>query len=356
MKRWLEPVLHLAFWLFCYWTLYTAFVFENVEVVIENGIKRQVYTRSDGLFSTLAIVLAAKAFLFYSLSFYALPHFLEGRRRWLFGGRLALLAAASYLLEWILFHRSGVQPMVPLGIDILLFIFFTLAAFAYRLSKDWWRNERLRAHLAEEKLSAELNYLKAQLNPHFLFNTLNNLYALSEREGNAPLSDGIAGLAELMRYAVYDSRADYVPLAKEFRFLQSMVEMQSLRFDEEDEVDIAFRVSGEHEDLMIAPLLLVPFVENAFKHGLRYGRHSIIHIEAAVEGRSLSLKVVNTIHDGRKRPHEEGAGVGLENARRRLQLLYPEKHHLEIENREDTFLVNLQLELDARQPEPGGTA
>ncbi|MCB9296668.1 MAG: histidine kinase [Lewinellaceae bacterium] len=355
MNKGLEAILHLIFWLACCWILYTAFRFEQVEVVIENGLEREIYTRNPNLLPALAVLLAARALLFYGLAFYVLPRFLERRRRWLFARQLALLAAASFLLPWGLLWGLALPPVVPVGIDTLLLVFFILAAFAYRLSKDWLRHERLRARLVEEKLSAELNYLKAQLNPHFLFNTLNNLYALAEREHHAPLSEGIANLAELMRYAVYDSRADQVPLAKELRFLQNMVEMQSLGLEEEDEVDIAFRVSGEYGRLVIAPLLLVPFVENAFKHGIRYGCQSAIRLEAGVEGNTLYFKAVNTVHGKQHRPHEENNGVGLEIVRRRLQLLYPESHHLETERREHSFSVNLKLELDAWQHDQGRT-
>ena len=348
MKLWMETILHLIFWVLCFWILYSALAFESLEVLVENGVERRIYTRNPAAVPTLAIVLAARALLFYGLSFGVLSRFPEHRQWRPLLAQLALLVAASYLVEWGLLRALNKPPAVPPGIDILLYLFFTLAAFAYRLAKDWWRNERLRARLAEEKLSAELNYLKAQLNPHFLFNTLNNLYALAEREGNEPLSEGIAGLAELMRYAVYDSRADYVPLAKELHFLQRMVEMQSLRFDEGDELAISFQVSGRYEQLKIAPLLLVPFVENAFKHGVRYGRQSFIRLEARVENRKLYFTASNTVHEDQARPHEEGGGIGLENARRRLKLLYPEQHQLEIKRQDDTFLVNLQLELDGR--------
>ena len=348
MKLWMETILHLIFWVLCFWILYSALAFESLEVLVENGIERSIYTRNPAAVPTLAIVLAARALLFYGLSFGVLSRFPEHRQWRPLLAQLALLVAASYLVEWGLLRALNKPPAVPPGIDILLYLFFTLAAFAYRLAKDWWRNERLRARLAEEKLTAELNYLKAQLNPHFLFNTLNNLYALAEREGNEPLSEGIAGLAELMRYAVYDSRADYVPLAKELHFLQRMVEMQSLRFDDEDELAVSFQVSGRYEQLKIAPLLLVPFVENAFKHGVRYGRQSFIRLEARVENRKLYFTASNTVYEDQARPHEDGGGIGLENARRRLKLLYPEQHQLEIKQQEDTFLVNLQLELDGR--------
>ena len=183
MKLWMETILHLIFWVLCFWILYSALAFESLEVLVENGIERSIYTRNPAAVPTLAIVLAARALLFYGLSFGVLSRFPEHRQWRPLLAQLALLVAASYLVEWGLLRALNKPPAVPPGIDILLYLFFTLAAFAYRLAKDWWRNERLRARLAEEKLTAELNYLKAQLNPHFLFNTLNNLYALAERAG-----------------------------------------------------------------------------------------------------------------------------------------------------------------------------
>ncbi|MCB0550901.1 MAG: histidine kinase [Phaeodactylibacter sp.] len=351
MKKWLEIAVHLAFWLFFLWMLYTAFALESVEIRIENGVEQEIYTRAPGLLSSMLIVLTVKALFFYGAVGYIIPEYFEKKQWWVMLFQLGLLFLACQVIERGL-HRLMSDQIVtpPIGINVLLYLLFLSAAFAYRLSKDWWRNERLRARLAEEKLTAELNYLKAQLNPHFLFNTLNNLYALAEREGNAPLSEGIAGLAELMRYAVYDSRADYVPLAKELHFLQSMVEMQSLRLDEEDEVDIVFRISGEYDQLSIAPLLLVPFVENAFKHGIRYGRRSSIRIQVEVAEASLHFQVSNTLHSQAPPPHKERTGVGLENARRRLQLLYPNRHRLEAQCHGNTYLANLQLELDVRMP------
>ncbi|MCB9287590.1 MAG: histidine kinase [Lewinellaceae bacterium] len=354
MKPWTETILHLAFWLFCLWILYTAFAFESVEIVVENGMEREMYVRASGVLPSMVIVLAGKALFFYGAAFYVLPEYFAKRKWQRLLYSLGALLLACQLVEWGAHHLLfGIKVLIPVGMDVLFSLLFLFAAFAYRLSKDWWNNERQRALLAEEKLAAELNYLKAQLNPHFLFNTLNNLYALAEREGNAPLSDGIASLAELMRYAVYDSRADYVPLTKELRFIQSMVEMQSLSLEESDDVDIALQFSGEMKRLKIAPLLLVPFVENAFKHGIRYGRHSVINIKAEVEGRQLRFLATNTIQE-QGRPHEERTGVGLENARRRLELLYPGRHQLDIGRNGDIFSVNLQISLNEEDAASGG--
>lgn len=346
-RKWIEPLLHFAFWLFCFWVLYTAFSFESMEVTVENGVERTLYSRDTGSVPFVLFTLVVKMLVFYTVAFFLLPRFLR-RRQW-----TSLLVLIVALFTGCFLFEYYVQPLLTghyfrstLSIGILLYLFILLAATAYRLAKDWWRHERLRAQLAEEKLSAELNYLKAQVNPHFLFNTLNNLYALAEREGSETLAGGIADLSGLLRYVIYDCRADYVLLDKEMQFLQNMVDMQRLRLDEEDEVLIALNISGPYNNKRIAPLLLAPFVENAFKHGIRYGQSALVKIDFAVAGSVLHFKVSNTNFSMDANQRAEKTGVGLENVRRRLSLLYPGRHQLVLEDKKDTFTAQLQLELD----------
>lgn len=345
--KWIEPFLHLAFWLFCFWVLYTAFSFERVEVVIENGVERSLYSRDTGAALFIVATLMVKMVVFYAVAFFLLPRFLRQRRWGALSGLLAALSFGCFLAEYLLQPiATGHYFRSTLPIGVLLYLLVLLAAVAYRLGRDWWRHERLRAQLVEERLSAELNYLKAQVHPHFLFNTLNNLYALAARENSPALTDGIAGLAGLLRYVIYDCQAAYVPLSKEVQFLNSIVEMQNLRLDEQDDVMVALNVSGPYQDKKIAPLLLAPFVENAFKHGIRYGHSAFVKIELAVEGPFLHFKVVNTNFSRPGGQSSSKGGIGLDNVRRRLSLLYPDRHQLVLDAQENTFTAYLQLQLD----------
>ena len=204
----------------------------------------------------------------------------------------------------------------------------------------------MREQLLQEKLRTELNFLKSQINPHFLFNTLNNLYAIAERRENRELADGISELANLMRYMLYDCKAERVPLSKELTFLKSIIEIQRLRIAEEDEVVLAFDVEGNYNSKEIAPLILVPFVENAFKHGISPENQSFIKIALLVEENALSFEVRNSVFKDKKNELETHSGIGLENVKRRLELIYPEKYSLDILEENEVFKIKLKLELD----------
>ena len=216
---------------------------------------------------------------------------------------------------------------------------------AYRLGKNYLKDEQLKQQLREETLAAELRFLKSQINPHFLFNTLNNLFALAERRDQPELSQGIAELANLMRYMLYDCQAERVPLEKEIRFLQSLIEIQQLRLDENDAVVIGLNIRGDYHGRTIAPLLLIPFVENAFKHGIAPPHSSVIRIDFEIMEEKLYFRVNNPVFAGLENELAQSPGIGLKNVRRRLALLYPERHELHIEEKEGSFMVTLELEL-----------
>ncbi|MEL6536013.1 MAG: histidine kinase [Bacteroidota bacterium] len=192
---------------------------------------------------------------------------------------------------------------------------------------------------------AELSTLKSQLNPHFLFNSLNNLYGLSVTK-----SDKLPGLmlrlSDLLRYSLYDTQTERVPLSKEIDYLINYVELERIRL--EDTVEIELALEGDPEGKYIVPLLLIPFIENAFKHhgpSQEYGAK--INIQLKIEEKALTLDCYNTIDPAGKRQAEEVAegGIGTENTQKRLALLYPKAHSLVTEKTEDTYRVQLSLPL-----------
>lgn len=209
-----------------------------------------------------------------------------------------------------------------------------LVYFRYSLQQ-----KELLRQLKEEKLSSELNYLKAQLQPHFFFNTLNNIYgqALNGSPDTAPT---VAKLAEIMRYILYQSQQDKVPLVKEIEFLESYVDIEKIRHYQH--VQIQFHVQNNHPDVQIAPLLLLPFVENAFKHGTGNAIGSaFVHITLHNSEESLNFRVKNS-KPGAK-PADKQSGIGLVNTRKRLSLLYPQQHELTITDENDYFDINLLI-------------
>ena len=188
--------------------------------------------------------------------------------------------------------------------------------------------------------------MKSQVNPHFLFNTLNNLFSIAEREEQRELSSGIAELANLMRYMLYDCQADRVTLDKEIALLNSVIEIHSLSIGEEDELALAFEVEGDYSGKKIAPLLLVPFVENAFKHGIRTDGDNWIKIKLKVQDQVLYFEVHNSLGKRQENDLEDSSGIGLDNVRRRLELTYPEQYQLKTEERENNFSVLLMIQLN----------
>jgi sensor histidine kinase YesM len=213
-------------------------------------------------------------------------------------------------------------------------------AVAIKLLKYWYTNQKAQQILTEEKLQAELKFLKTQIHPHFLFNTLNNLYALTlKKSDKAP--ETVLKLSELINYMLYECRSDQVPLSKEIKFIRNYIDIEKMRYG--DKVDIDLRVTGEVGDRSIAPLILLPFVENCFKHGASENLlQSWVKVTIDSHEDHVVIKVENSKSGDNDGKREEG--IGIRNVKRRLDLLYPGKHELKIINGSETFLVVLSIQ------------
>jgi LytS/YehU family sensor histidine kinase len=216
-------------------------------------------------------------------------------------------------------------------------------AAAIKLMKYWYIKEQRNLQLQKENTESQLQLLKAQVHPHFLFNTLNNIY--SHTQATAPVaSQLVMGLSDMLRYMLYECRQDKVPLSKELKMLQDYMTLEKIRYG--NQLDLNIDLPQHSENLVIAPLLLLPFAENAFKHG---SSHIIeqpwISLSVTIDEKVIRLKVVNGKASAHKLP-EATSGIGISNVRKRLELIYPNKHVLEITDEEDVFIVNLKIELD----------
>jgi LytS/YehU family sensor histidine kinase len=219
------------------------------------------------------------------------------------------------------------------GHNLFRFSVVTFVSLTLMISNRWKRAEK-------EKLNAELSYLKAQINPHFLFNTLNSIYSLAIQKSDLTPS-AVVKLSAMMRYVVSESNRDFVPLDKELSYIRNYVELQQLRFGEA--VQLLFFVHGNAGSSKIAPLILIPFVENAFKHGINAEESSCIRISIDIDNNELRLEVFNNKVFVRR--EEEKSGLGIENTRGRLHLLYPNRHSLVITDTEESFSVLLTIRL-----------
>ena len=222
-----------------------------------------------------------------------------------------------------------------------LFIFLMIMALstAIKIIQQWQLTEQRAARAEADKTSAELSFLKAQINPHFLFNTLNNIYTLAvTKDDHAP--DSIMKLSNIMRYVTDDVAADFVPLQSEVDCISDYIELQRLRIG--NNTSISFIVEGNIDSKNIAPLVLMTFVENVFKYGISKHEKSVIDIKIHTNAADISFFCRNRIFLGRN--ENQRTGIGIKNTKQRLAHLYPEKHLLNISNENDQYTVQLTLQ------------
>jgi len=292
-------------------------------------------------------------FTYFTL-YYLLPRFLlPGRYGAFFSWFLLSSLAACIAQRYIAFNYiyplyypdALADPFLypPKVIKMFVVIYpFTFSAVAIKLLKYWYANKQAQQILTKEKLQAELNFLKTQIHPHFLFNTLNNLYALTlKKSDRAP--DMVLKLSELINYMLYECTGDEVPLTKEIKFIRNYIDIEKMRYG--DRLDLDIRVTGDIGNRKIAPLVILPFVENCFKHGAGEDiQQSWVKITIDAADDHLIVKVENSKASENGRSSNEG--IGIQNVKRRLDLLYPGKHELKIINGEETFLVILTIQTE----------
>lgn len=213
------------------------------------------------------------------------------------------------------------------------FIAVLLFSMTLKISYRWRLTE-------EEKLNTQLSYLKGQINPHFLFNTLNSIYYLSiEKSEKTP--DAIIRLSNMMRFVISEANDDYVSLTKEISYVTNFIELQKLRLG--NTATLFYKITGTTVEKKIAPLILIPFIENAFKHGVNPEENSSISINIEINDRDLQLRVENK--KVKKNKYQVKSGLGVPNARKRLDLLYPHKHELTITDSPTDYVVHLLIDL-----------
>jgi LytS/YehU family sensor histidine kinase len=279
--------------------------------------------------------------------YFLIPRLLVPRKYILYlPGVLALLAVTAQLNIFIFSY--AIDFFLPNYFFIANYSFWQLVQFGLvywaittllKLSRAWFKL----LELEKEKANTELLFLKMQLNPHFLFNSLNNIYSLAlKKDLMAP--DSILKLAHVMRYMIYESNEQVVPLQKEIDYLNNYIDLQKLRTW--DKASIACTVTGEPENRYIAPLILLVFIENGFKHGIKATIHqSFVNIQININKDRLLMTVENSKGVIDVVENDNFRGLGLENVKRRLELLYPGKYELTINDTEDTYTAVLQLPL-----------
>lgn len=326
-----------------YWLLITGFFIFEKKYLIQKA-SMPYFVACVTVRVALLIVIA------YLNLQYFLPKYLL-KKRYLNYFTAVILSVIGYLTVQSLFdyylYGYVVGPMRNSALmESLSYNFFSTLWYlglmlALKLSLDWYGQQLTIQRITVEKLNAEVNFLRAQINPHFLFNILNNLYALTLKKSElAP--DVVLKLSEMMEYMLYDSTDEKVLLEKEVTYLNNYIELERLRFSGEAAIEL--NINAQLNGQEIAPFLLLPLIENAFKHGLsKQPDHSRLNVDIGLERSTLTVTIENT-----KPPvvvNVSKGGIGLVNLRKRLKLLYPDRHQLELEDRKNTFLAKLVIEL-----------
>ena len=221
-------------------------------------------------------------------------------------------------------------------------IFLVFFSIGLRIIERQGQIEKAQKEMEEARLNSELAFLKNQISPHFFFNTLNNIYTLTGINP-ADSQKAILKLSKLMRYLLYESEKGNTTLTNEIDFMNNYVDLMKLRMN--DKVSLEVRFPEKNTDVAIPPLLFIPFIENAFKHGISYRAKSFIKIYMEIKDHLVLFNCVNSITNGSEEKEKDHSGIGLENVSKRLNLLFPERHNLKITCSEDTFEVMLEINL-----------
>jgi len=298
-------------------------------------------------------LLPARIIGTYVFIYLILPFATEKKRFITFGILAAIHAVLYGFLIWASYYVTNLYTQyydfshcslfyIPKIFNKLISNYgIPVLAAAIIIFKRWYVDEQMNKKLREEKLAAELTFLKSQVHPHFLFNTLNNLYALTLIKSDKT-PDIVLKLSGLLDYMIYKSNDEFVPLKKELEILKSYIELEKMRYNER--LELKYKIEGEVDNHRIAPLILLPFIENSFKHGASNDRmRPNIKINLKIEPDYLQLNVLNSVPGEIKRDESVSEGIGLKNVSRRLELIYPNQHKLLIKRGENQFEVDLKI-------------
>ncbi|CDF79379.1 signal transduction histidine kinase [Formosa agariphila KMM 3901] len=319
----------------------------------------QVYFNTGRIPKAFLNFLIVGIFSFYINYLVLVPYFLLKKKNgFYFVAVIGLIVICVVLVEFVLpkpdiihhlpppqndMNALGERPNfrgIRIGFPLFFNIILIVIGTAIKMYIEWDKNIQHQKEVESQKSSAELHFLKNQLSPHFLFNSLNSIYSLTSKKSNdAP--EAVIMLSELMRYMLYQADNEFVMLNDELDYIQNYLKLQRLRIANNRDVTLLIR--GGISQQKIRPLLLIAFIENAFKYGTDFKGNTLVRIEIIVNANELNFKCVNLI--GNRKQDPENSGIGLQNTKDRLQLLYPNLHTLKIDTVDSQYIVNLNLNL-----------
>ena len=335
-----KVMLHLLFWVMIVTYFAWGFGFNvNYKASILNAL----------------LYLPGHMFIVYVLLYFLVPRYLIRGKKYVhffIGLFIAVACCTCYAMamQLALTANNNFRGFtMSTGRSILPFFHVAGIAISIKLLSYWYEQKQQTLEAEQQRTQAELELLKSQLHPHFLFNTLNNLYSHTlEQSPKAP--EIVLKLSALLRFMIYDSNTPYIPLSQEIALLQHYIALEQLRYG--DRLDISLVISGDTNQYQIAPLLLLPFLENAFKHGTSMQIDQCwISLNLSVIDGTMSFKLVNSMDKEQVVKSNKTGGLGLYNVKRRLNLLYNEQYQFETLMQDEVYIVNLEIKLNQPLPE-----
>lgn len=314
-------------------------------------LRYEDYALESTAFKVTLIKVSDLAIMVYLTNYLLIPQLLYKKRYLLFGAVfICMIVISSFLKMNIIGHVTHNPALLNLSgnwkariyDNVIPHFFLVLSGAAFKLMMDYTRMQQRMVEMAKEKAEAELNFLKSQINPHFLFNSLNSVYFLIDKN-NADARGALHKFSAMLRYQLYEMNGDKVPVEKEVEYLKDYIDLQKLRKDEH--YSVTFNYTPQVKGFSIEPLLLIPFVENAFKHISHHkDQLNFIKLEMDMKNGTFHFMLENS-KETIEKPGGEYSGIGLSNVKRRLDLLYPQKHQLKITNGIRAFTVDLIIHI-----------
>jgi len=338
-KKWVIIVIHALLWLFLF----------SLPYLLKPSYNNNPHPEPHHniVFDILYLLNCTSwIVLFYVNAHVLIPKLIFNKKYWFYFLLKFGIIGALFFFNWLFFriflNQLPFSFIVFLVFNIFPYIFIMTASTAYQMFRNNLQTEKRTKEKETENLKTELLFLRSQVSPHFMFNVLNNMVSLARKKSDL-LEPSLIKLSSLMRYMLYETDERKVSLEKEVDYLQSYIDLQQQRFGKNIKVQVCLhQVDGNYT---IEPMLLIPFVENAFKHGTGVIADAQILIELSVTNGMLQLMVQNKYDDAAQETKDDTSGIGLNNVKRRLNLLYPNHHTLLIRKSGGWYMVSLQLNL-----------
>ncbi len=337
-KKWVIILLHAAAWIFFFSLPHLLRSPEN-----EKQPTPKSGTGSDPAFYFSLIMNLSWVVLFYVNAYLLIPRFMYKKKYGQFAAwhivLFVLMVTEVNLLSALFFKEMHFNSR-NIFFNLLIYLFIFGLSTAYQLIGDKVKSDKLAQEKQNESLKTELSLLRSQASPHFMFNVLNNMVALARKQSDL-LEPSLIKLSSLMRYMLYEADEEKVSLEKEMDYLQSYIDLQQQRFGKKVQVKVHMHTNNNHYQL--EPMLLIPFVENAFKHGTGMVEDALIDIDLEAEKNTLQFTVSNKYNPASSEIKDKTSGIGLANVKRRLNLLYGKNHSLTITTNDNWFVASLKI-------------